>query len=196
MAGVLRITGGLLARRRIAVPPAADKGRLRPTSDKVRAAVMSSLGAALDGARVLDLFAGSGALGFEALSRGAALAVFVECDKRTLAVVEDTAASLGVVERCRFEKNDAARALAGLMRGSVDVAFVDPPYAFDVAPLLPALLAALAPGGTLVLERDRRSDVPAPAGLDVVRDRVYGDTRVLTLVKSDGSGAQTEEAGT
>jgi pantetheine-phosphate adenylyltransferase len=187
VAGELRITGGALARRRIKVPPAADQGTVRPTSDKVRAAVMSALGNVVDGARVLDLFAGSGALGFEALSRGASLCTFVERDRKTMRVVEENAAALGVEDRCIFELGDAGRGLSSIGDGEIDVAFVDPPYAHDVGPLWPALLRVLAPRGVVVLERDKRSkdDVPAATALDVVRDRVYGDTRVVTLERRE-----------
>ena len=185
MAGELRITGGALARRRIRVPPAADRGTVRPTSDKVRAAVMSALGGALVDARVLDLFAGSGALGLEALSRGARNVTFVDSDRRTLAVAKDNAAALGVDARCTFTPASAGRALADLDDGAVDVAFVDPPYAFDTASLVADLARVLAPGGLLVLERDRRARDHAPPGLDVVRDRVYGDTRVVVYERPE-----------
>ena len=190
MAGELRITGGQLARRRIKVPPAADRGEVRPTSDKVRAALMSSLGAALEGARVLDLFAGSGALGIEALSRGAAFATFVERHAATARVVQDNLRALELEGVSAVKVGDAARALAALPAGSVDVCFVDPPYAAPLAPLSQDLERVLAPGGRLVLERDRRSDDPVPLGLSPLFDRVYGDTRVVVLQR----GPQAEDA--
>jgi pantetheine-phosphate adenylyltransferase len=179
MAGELRITGGGLARRRIAVPPAADKGSLRPTSDKVRAAVLSSLGAACEGARVLDVFAGSGALGIEALSRGAARAVFVEKDARTARVIQENLRDLGLADRADVVTDDAARALQRFDAGIFDVVFADPPYKLDVDRLLPALSRVLSEHGVLVLERDRRSSDQSPPGLTATRDRLYGDTRVV-----------------
>src|SRR4051812_45455775 len=119
MAGALRITGGALARRHIQVPDAADRRLVPPPSDKVRAAVMSSIASSLPGARVLDLFAGSGALGFEALSRGAALCTFVEKDRRTARTVDDNAAALGVADRCIVETGEAVRILKALEAASV-----------------------------------------------------------------------------
>ena len=181
--GTLRITGGALARRLIAVPPAADRGLLRPTGDKVRAALFSALGG-LEGARVLDLYAGSGALGFEALSRGAASCTFVERDRRTAAVVQATAASLGVADRARVVVADAARFLVDAP--AFDLVLVDPPYA---APLTEALVAAIArvvaAGGRLVVERDKNAADPAPPGLSVTRDKLYGGTRVVVYARSE-----------
>ena len=181
MAGALRITGGALARRRIEVPPAADKGLVRPTSDKIREALMNSLGDALEGAVVVDLFAGSGALGIEALSRGAARAVFVERDRRTASVVKANLEALGLSARAELLVEDAARYLSRAPNASCDVVFVDPPYALALdAALLARLVALVRPGGLVVIERDRRTIDPAAEGLSLMRERVYGDTRVAT----------------
>lgn len=201
MAGALRITGGRLARRRLRVPAAADRGALRPTSDKVRAALFSALasgaGAALEGARVLDLFAGSGALAIEALSRGAAHALLVERDRASARVVEENLASLGLVEVAGVRCDDAARTLRALPAQSVDLCFVDPPYAHTVTSLYPDLVRVLAPGGVLVLERDRRTGDPSPVGLSPIFERVYGDTRVVMLQRAPRAqghaGDRTEE---
>jgi 16S rRNA (guanine966-N2)-methyltransferase len=156
----------------------------RPTSDRVREAVFSMLAAlgGLDAARVLDLFAGSGALGIEALSRGAAAATFVERDDAARAVLRANLAALGLdgsLARVR-----AGDALAGLGAAAADgerfdLVLVDPPYA-DAAGLGPALGVGLdgvlESGGLVVCESDRRS--PIELRLPVERERRYGDTLI------------------
>lgn len=189
MAGELRITGGALARRRITVPPAADRGTLRPTSDKVRAALMSALGARLEGARVLDAFAGSGALGIEALSRGALHATFVERDRRSATVLSDNIHTLGLEARAEVVIDDVKRALLRLPAGAFDVVLADPPYALGVDDLMPQLARAASGDGVLVIERDRRARDATPDGWQVLRDRLYGDTRVLMYCRTGGSDA-------
>lgn len=171
-----RIVAGSAGGRRLAVPPRGT----RPTSERVREALFSALeaGYGLDGARVLDLYAGSGALGLEALSRGAASATFVESDRRALDVLRTNAAAVrlpGVV------------VLAGTVESVLavpavlpfDVILADPPYGTPVDHVV-ALVADgrwLAPDGVLVLERAARDGVPAlPSVLGVQRSRRYGDT--------------------
>jgi 16S rRNA (guanine966-N2)-methyltransferase len=180
VAGLLRITGGALARRRIAVPAAADAGLVRPTSDKVREAIFASLGGAIEGANVLDVFAGSGALGLEALSRGAARATFIEKDRRTAQTLRENIAALGLEASAQVIVDDATRALAGV--GLFDVVFCDPPYALAIDDALARSLGAVvAPNGVLILERGKKSAVLAVPGLNLTRERAYGDTRVLTF---------------
>lgn len=188
MAGKLRITGGSLARRLIDVPLAADKHQVRPTSDKVREALFSSLASLhdLQGARVLDVFAGSGALGLEAVSRGAASCTLVERDRKTARVVEGNVAALGVGAQARVVVDDAARFLRTAADGAYDLVLVDPPYALSLDALAGDLARVVARGGLLVLERDRRSppvDLEA-TGLRGVRDRLYGDTRVFVYQRA------------
>ena len=189
MAGELRITGGRLVRRRIQVPPAADRGQVRPTSDKVRAALFSSLGDAVAGARVLDLFAGSGALGIEALSRGAQSVLFVERHRATARVVQENLRALDLAGTATVRTDEAARVLKGLPEQSLEICFVDPPYAMDLTSLWPDLVRVLTRSGLLVLERDRRSRDPLPLGLSPHFDRVYGDTRVVILQRVLGDDA-------
>lgn len=171
----MRIVGGALARRTIEAP----KGRqTRPTTDRVREAMFNLLGArmAFGDARVLDLFAGSGALGLEALSRGAARATFVERHGPALAVARRNAESLGVADRATFVKADA---LAALRRpsGPVDLVLADPPYDLGALPDLPALARPhLTPGGLLALEHDARHDFADAPGWLV--SRTYGGTVV------------------
>jgi 16S rRNA (guanine966-N2)-methyltransferase len=183
--GRLRITGGTLARRRIDVPPAANRGELRPTSDKVRQALCSTLqsrlardGRSFDGLVVADLCCGSGALGFEALSRGASRCTFVDHNRRTIDVVAASAAALGVSDRATMVAAPVTRALDG--RGPFDVVFFDPPYAMELDAQLRRLLATTtAPAGLLVIERSARGVDPPIEGLSLVDDRRYGDTRLL-----------------
>ncbi|MHA6793230.1 16S rRNA (guanine(966)-N(2))-methyltransferase RsmD [Pseudonocardia bannensis] len=173
-----RIIAGRVGGRRLAVPP---KGT-RPTSDRVREALFSVLenDPGLDGAAVLDLCAGSGALGLEALSRGAEHALFVECDRRAAAVLRRNVADLGLGGEVRAAP--AAAVLAGRADRAYDVVLVDPPYEVaddEVAGWLAAAQAHgwLAPDATVVVERGARSgafDWPDP--LRGARERRYGDT--------------------
>jgi 16S rRNA (guanine966-N2)-methyltransferase len=173
---VTRIVAGSAGGRRLAVPPSGT----RPTSERVREALFSALeaGYGLAGARVLDLYAGSGALGLEALSRGAVSATFVESDRRALEVLRTNAAAVrlpGVVVRAGTVES----VLAVPAPEPFDVILADPPYGTPVDPIV-ALVADgdwLASDGVLVLERGIRDGVPAlPDGFRVHRSRRYGDT--------------------
>ena len=164
----------------------APSGRdTRPTLDRVRQAVFTSLGSrdAIDGAHVVDLFAGSGALGIEALSRGAASCDFVEQDAAAARVVGENLASTGLTEGARVHRLDARtwleRAIADGVRA--DLVLCDPPYAWDDDAWSALLdrVAALAPGGLVVVESDR--PVPAPAGWDALSAKKYGGTLVSVL---------------
>ena len=121
----MRIIAGTFRGQRLTVP--ADR-RIRPTADRVREAWMSIVGPDLPGARVLDLFAGSGALGLEALSRGAAHATFVELAPQSLATLKRNIATLGVADRATVLRGDAVRWVTRYDGPPFDVAFADPPY--------------------------------------------------------------------
>jgi len=174
----MRVIAGTLGGRRLKAPA----GRAtRPTSDRVREALFSMLGD-LEGASVLDLFAGSGALGIEALSRGAGRAVFVERDPRAAGTLRANLESLQLgPERAELRRGEALAALrTARERGEhYDLVLIDPPYA-DAAGLgekLPALLAPLlGPGARVVTETDRRT--PLWLGLPVETERRYGDTSI------------------
>jgi 16S rRNA (guanine966-N2)-methyltransferase len=152
----------------------------RPTSDRVREAAFNLIGP-VDGASVLDLFAGSGAMGLEALSRGAERATFVEADRDACRTIERNLEKLrvtGATVLCR----DVFRVLAGERR-TYDLILADPPYGFDGdARLAPYLARALAPDGLVVYETARRRE-PALAGLRVRTSRTYGSAR-LTLFEA------------
>ncbi|MEU5696884.1 16S rRNA (guanine(966)-N(2))-methyltransferase RsmD [Actinosynnema sp. NPDC020468] len=174
-----RIVAGVAGGRRLQVPPAGT----RPTSDRVREALFSSLEVLvdLDGARVLDLYAGSGALGLEALSRGAAHAAFVESDKRAADVLRSNARALGL-PGAEVLHRTAESALAVPAQTPYDVVFADPPYSVSDEQLAKVVHALVrngftAAGSLLVVERASRSPEPIwPAGLESLRTKRYGDT--------------------
>ncbi|MDX2193119.1 MAG: 16S rRNA (guanine(966)-N(2))-methyltransferase RsmD [Gemmatimonadales bacterium] len=170
----MRIVGGELGGRRLARP---DDARVRPTADRVREALMSILAGRLEGARVLDLFAGSGALGLEALSRGAAHAEFVDVGARSLDAIRRNIEALGVGDRATVRRGDALRVIAGLAAGAYDIAFADPPYRLGLAPQVVARFRAVPFARLLVVEHDPAEPV---AGDDARR---YGDT-VLTFLEA------------
>lgn len=177
---VTRIIGGVVGGRRIDTPHGRST---RPTSDRVREALFSRLDSrgAVRGAHVVDLYAGSGALGLEAASRGAASVLLVESDPRTAAVARRNAAALalpGVVVRT----GTVERVVSGAPDRLVDLVLADPPY--DVGePVLAEVLSRmvhggwLAPGGVLVVERSARSPEPTwPEGIHPEGAKVYGET--------------------
>ena len=165
----MRIVAGLYGGRRISAP---RDGRVRPTSDRVREAWMSILADDLPDARVLDLFAGSGALGLEALSRGAVSADFVEMHRASLLALVANIETLGLEDRARVHRGDAERFIAGLPAGSFDVAFADPPYSIDYATRVAAHFHR-APFAR-ILSIEHRADLDLPGG----ETRRYGDTAI------------------
>jgi 16S rRNA (guanine966-N2)-methyltransferase len=169
----VRVIAGEFRGRRIDAP----KGTLtRPTSDFVRETAFNLIGP-VDGATVIDLYAGSGALGLEALSRGAAGAVFVDSSREACRTIAHNLEQLGV--RAIVHCNDVARALAG-ERGSYDLILADPPYTFaDYANLAAPLARILAPHGLVVLQTPAAAE-PILAGLETRTSRRYGSAR-LTL---------------
>jgi len=180
----VRITGGRLVRRTLAVP----KTGVRPTADRAREALFSSMSATLGhvlvDARVLDAFAGSGALGIEALSRGARHATFIERSADVARVLRENLAALDVVASTKVVVDDARRAAPRLEPASFELVFVDPPYADAVdAPFLAALDRAIAPGGVLVVERARGETRPLEIAMPMVFDRRYGEAWVRVFAK-------------
>ena len=176
-----RIIGGVAGGRRIAVPPRGT----RPTTDRVRESLFNIVTARRDltGLSVLDLYAGSGALGLEALSRGATSALFVESDQRAAAVLADNIAHLGL-SGATLRRAAVSAVLAGGAQAPVDLVLADPPY--DLEPKeVEAVLQALPThewvrDGTVVVVERAVSSAPLnwPAGWNSWRQRVYGDTRL------------------
>lgn len=171
-----RIIAGTARGRRLVVP--AGSGT-RPTSDKVRGAVMNVLGQFFDGGEALDLYAGSGALALEALSRGCARAVCVEQDARALEALRRNADACGFAGRVELVRAELPGGLARLPRGRFALAFVDPPYAEGPEPVLAGLGDLLVPGGTAVAEHDaRRPPADRFGTLLRVDQRFYGGTGI------------------
>lgn len=162
--GFVRIIGGAWRRRRIALPRDVE---LRPTPDRVRETLFNWLAPVLPGADCLDLFAGTGALGFEALSRGAARAVLVERDARAAQALARLRADLGA--DAEIVCTDAESYLARGDLGRFDIAFVDPPFADPVDSLLMNLKPLLKPGARVYLERALDAPWPEPAGFEWLR---------------------------
>ncbi|HME72622.1 MAG TPA: 16S rRNA (guanine(966)-N(2))-methyltransferase RsmD [Myxococcota bacterium] len=192
----MRVIAGRLGGRRLRPPP--DAG-VRPTSDRVREALFAQLGV-LEDARVLDLYAGTGALGIEALSRGALAATFVERSPASLAVLRDNLGRLALEAQSRIMRGDALAVVRRLGRSAerFDLVLADPPYALEVGPaLLTALRAAqiVVLGGTVVIESSRRHPVQPVPGWRVVSDRRYGDTGVTRLTPDPEVGIGTQGAG-
>jgi 16S rRNA (guanine966-N2)-methyltransferase len=187
----MRIVAGTFRGRTLVAP----KGQsTRPTADRARQALFNMLEHApwspgLADARVLDLFAGSGALGFEALSRGAAFCGFVEREEAARAAIEANAAALGVTGKTRLDRRDAAALPA---RGAADgeaftLAFLDPPYGRGLAEAAVTALATggwLAPGGIAVVERGAGDAAPPVAGFRVLDERSWGAALVTFLRRS------------
>jgi 16S rRNA (guanine966-N2)-methyltransferase len=174
----MRVIAGRYGGRRLLAP----KGRTtRPTSDRVREAIYAMLGD-IEGMRVLDLYAGTGALGIEALSRGALKAVFVERDRDAIEAIEANIEALRLDrEQAQIRREDVVDALqrARKRKETYDLVLIDPPYgrASALGPRLQAWLQALlAPGARVVLESDRRT--PLELGLALEKGRRYGDTTI------------------
>ncbi len=180
-----RIIAGEFRGRRLSVP--ADT--TRPTSDRVREAVFSMLGARVDieGFRVVDLYAGTGALGLEAVSRGAASAVLVEADRKAAKVVRDNIATCRAGGRARVVDRTVESFLSAAA-GPFDLAFIDPPYDVTTAAVdavLTSLVPALSDGAWVLVERGARTaPISWPDGVDEVSSKKYGDSIVHLGVRA------------
>ena len=181
----MRIIAGRLARRTVVAPQGSGT---RPTADRVREPLFQHLEAArlpdgFDGLRVLDLFAGSGALSFEAISRGAARATLVEQDARAAAIIRRNAASLGLEASVDVVQRPVDAVLSRLGVG-FDLVFADPPYALPLAPLAAAIASVAAPAALLVYEHARDRSDGALSGWTVAGSRDYGQTTVSFYLRS------------
>lgn len=181
----MRVVGGTARGRTLLAPPGRQT---RPTTDRVREAVFNALWSRglVEGARVLDLFAGSGALGIEALSRGAAHATFVDTDRAARDAVRRNLDTFGFAERAEVVAEPAERFLTRSAAGAFDVVLCDPPYAYGREDWDRLLAALPAPKPLVVAESG--APVPPPAGWDAVRESRYGSTWVTFLVADDATG--------
>jgi 16S rRNA (guanine966-N2)-methyltransferase len=194
----MRIVAGKNRGRRLLAPSGET---VRPTSDRAREGLFNILAHGqlaaesipFAGASVLDAFAGTGALGLEALSRGASEAVFIEQDREALATLRRNIAVLGEGSRARIVPGDATRPPRA--PSACAVAFLDPPYRSGLAAAaLTALGAAgwLTPDALAVVELAAREDLAPPVGFDLIDERVYGATRLLFLRRTTASAIATE----
>jgi len=178
----VRVIGGTHRGR----PIASVSGRgTRPTGDRVREAVFNILGGRLDGERVLDLYAGTGALGIEALSRGAGSAGFIDRDRAAVATVTGNLETLGLADRAAVVRRDLTRRPWHLPAGPFDLVFMDPPYRLGLIPPTLAGLRAedlLAPGARVVAEHGTDDPTPTAAGFTAADRRRYGKTLVTFFV--------------
>ena len=186
----MRIIAGKWRGRRLEAPAGRD---VRPTADRVREALFSALGARVEGARVLDLFAGSGALGLEALSRGADSAIFVERAGPAIAILERNLAALGAADLGRIVRRDALAALGVLAAAKerFDLVFLDPPYATDLVEQAIGVLAAsglIAPCGSIAAEHQRDRALTAAPDLRIRWTKRYGDTALTLFDAPEASG--------
>ena len=177
----MRIAGGEFGGRVLSVP---STGAIRPTQDRVREALFSILAPEIAGADFLDLFAGTGSVGIEALSRGARRAVFVESDRRHLAALRANVASFGAEPRAEIVAADAYRWLGSYDGDGFSVAFADPPYALGEERGYAQVLATLATrgvvrsGGLFIAEMTAVQRPEETPGWELLRDRRYGKTRI------------------
>lgn len=179
----MRVVGGRFKGRALAGP---RSDAIRPTSDRLRESLFNVLAHAYDDpvvdARVMDLFAGTGALGIEALSRGAAFALFVDEGAQARGLIRENVDALGLGGVTRLFRRDATRLGAADRFEPFDLVFCDPPYGRDLAGKALASAAAggwLAPGALCVVEESADAALPCPAGFSEVERRTYGDTQVL-----------------
>ena len=185
---MIRVVAGELRGRRLAIGPG-----VRPTTERAREALFSMLGDRVRGARVLDAAAGSGALGFEALSRGAREVVFVEADRRVARVLESNAESVGLAARTRILVRTVASFLVRDVPTGFDLVFFDPPWADPVEGELAGLWRAVVPGGTFVVERGSGAApwTEPPVAADVRR---YGTTSLFLYEKPAREGGGADDA--
>ncbi|MGE3066428.1 MAG: 16S rRNA (guanine(966)-N(2))-methyltransferase RsmD [Hyphomicrobiaceae bacterium] len=182
----MRVVGGQLRGRALVAPPG---DATRPTSDRVREAVFNILAHGIpdftiEGARVLDLFAGTGALGLEALSRGAAFCVFVEEAAEARGAIRANIETLGLTGATRIFRRDATMLGPAANRGAAHLVFADPPYGRGLGERALAAAAAggwLMPGAIAVLEERKGTALQIPSGFTLLDQRDWGDTDVAFL---------------
>ncbi len=190
----MRIIAGTAKGRRLAAPksrrpkgresegPRSGEGDIRPTADRVREAVFDIMGEAIQGARFLDVFSGTGAVAAEALSRGASSTVLLERDRQALRIIQRNLEEPGFdSDRWEVLPGDALTSLAGLRREerTFDIIYLDPPYASTLgAEALEEAARLLDPDGVAVLEHDARSAPPESAPVELTETRRFGDTAI------------------
>ena len=179
----MRVIAGAFKGRRLKAPTWAG---LRPSSDKLRETLFNILAPRVEGARVVDGFAGTGAIGLEALSRGAAHVTFIERDPRAAALIARNAAACGAEGRYTIESGDVATVLRRRHDPAFDLIVLDPPYdEMDIAGVLSAAADRLNANGLIVLERATRREPDVPPALARTRDVKSGDSTLTFLARRD-----------
>ena len=185
----MRITGGELGGRVLQVP---KSGAIRPTQDRVREALFSMLQCEVPGATVLDMFAGTGSFGLDAISRGAARATFVEANAKHLETLRSNVETLGKASVSDLVRGDAYRYISSYSGAGFDIAFADPPYALGEEKGYASVLKTLSdrgvvrPGGIFVAEMTSAQSSEKTLGWELLRDRTYGRTRICVWRRTDG----------
>jgi 16S rRNA (guanine966-N2)-methyltransferase len=177
----VRVIAGRLKGRRLSSPTWEG---LRPTSDKLRETLFNILAPRIEGARVLDAYAGTGAVGIEAISRGAAAVTFVDRDRRAQALVAANLERCGVADGYVIIRASVARVLEELAPASFDIMFFDPPYDETADDLLAAAGGRLGPGGVIVLEHARRRSSPERLGRIVLSREVRSGDSTLSFYEA------------
>lgn len=177
----IRIISGKFGGRKIQAP---DTSRTHPMSERIRNALFNSVGSEIHDARVLDAFAGTGAVGLEALSRGASHVTFIEKDRVAQKVLTENIQTLGVENTTEIIRTSVASWLSMHQGEAFDVIFVDPPYHDTQFSTVERLFGVLKPGGLMVLSHPGRGEEPTKAGVVVVDNRSYGNA-FLTFYRRD-----------
>jgi 16S rRNA (guanine(966)-N(2))-methyltransferase RsmD len=189
----VRVITGRLKGRRLAAPTWTG---LRPTSDRLRETFFNIVAGRVEGARVLDAYAGTGAVGIEALSRGAAHVTFVERDARALRLIERNLAACGVQQGYTIDRAAMPDALRRYPDAAFDLVWLDPPYdSTDVGETLDAAARVVRTDGLVVLERAARRDPVVPDALTRTRDVKAGDSTLTFFVRRTAAGPATGHSG-
>jgi len=186
----MRVIAGTARGRPLIAPPGSAT---RPIADRVKETLFAILAARVPDASMLDLYAGSGAVGIEALSRGAAHCDFVEHDRRAVGTIRANLERAGVAGDASVHHADVLHYLTGSSPDRFDLVFLDPPYAEHaiLAPL-ERLVTRLALGATVVIKHHWRTPIPEPPGLARWRERRFGETALTFLVATDGANGVEE----
>lgn len=175
----MRVIAGEARGKRLQGPKGSD---VRPTTDRVKESVFNIIQFEVPGARVLDLFAGSGALGIEALSRGAAYCVFVDASKESVKIIRENVAACGMEKRCTIQRADSESFCKSFRGGTFDLVFLDPPYGKGMINLaIEALVSCdiLSERGIIVAESNKEEDLPQEIGaIELAKVYHYGNTKI------------------
>jgi 16S rRNA (guanine966-N2)-methyltransferase len=177
----IRIISGIYGGRKIEAP---DNSRTHPMGERIRNALFNSIGSEIEGAEVLDAFAGTGSVGLEALSRGAKRATFVEKDRVASKILAKNITSLGAEERATIIRTSVSNWLDTSEPGIFDLIFADPPYHDPQFSTVAQLFGLLKPNGLMILSHPGRSEAPTKTGVVVVDNRSYGNAD-LTFYRRD-----------